>query len=173
MKKTLILSLISFIGFNLVQGQENEQINFKKYSMSDSVPVVIYKELKEKEVPKISFQGKKYLKDGMMTIKAEYVKTFDLGTAELTLKDGYSPDFISLSEFKRKYTNVKSDHVIYKIEDKIIQDDPDELMVDQSNIMLISVSPIKFIGDLNDLYMITLRTRTEKNIKELNTVRIR
>ncbi|MCW2260328.1 hypothetical protein [Sphingobacterium kitahiroshimense] len=68
---------------------------------------------------------------------------------------------------------MQSDRVIFQIEDKIIQDDPDTTFVDISNIMTISVSPVKFIGDLDDLYMVTLRVRNEKNIKDLNTIRIR
>lgn len=37
----------------------------------------------------------------------------------------------------------------------------------------ISISPIKFIGGLEDLYMLTLVPRTDKNLKKLNEIRIR
>ncbi|MEN5231581.1 hypothetical protein [Sphingobacterium faecium] len=70
--------------------------------------------------------------------------------------------FITLSDLRKNYTNVQSDRAIFQIEDKIIQDHPSTVFVDISNIMTIFVSPVKFIGDLDDLYMITLKVRNEK-----------
>jgi hypothetical protein len=69
--------------------------------------------------------------------------------------------------------SVQSDRVIFQIEDIIIQDDPNTIYVDISNIMTIFVSPVKFIGDLDDLYILTLKVRNERNMKDMNTIRIR
>lgn len=173
MKKTLLFSLLSFFGLSLTYGQQLKSL----YSKTDTLPRVVYKDLNERPLPKLEMQGKNYLGDGMLSLKSEGVKSVDInkerGAVVIELTPEYHPVLMSLSDIKKKYTNLKSERVIFRIEDNFVQNNPNEVLVDASNIMLISVSPVKFIGDLEDLYMVTLVPRTDKNVKKLNEIRIR
>ncbi|MDF2477416.1 MAG: hypothetical protein K0S24_2899 [Sphingobacterium sp.] len=173
MKKTLLFSLLSVFGLSLTYGQQLKPL----YSKTDTLPRVVYKDLNERPLPKLEMQGKNYLGDGMQSLKPEGVKSVDInkerGTVIIELTPEYEPVLMSLSDITKKYTNVKSEHVIFRIEDNFVQNNPNEVLVDVSNIMLISVSPVKFIGDLEDLYMVTLVPRTDKNVEKLNQIRIR
>ena len=138
---------------------------------------MIYKDLKERDLAKIEVLGKLYASETGLTLKTDSIETVEASKEKQAIVIGitadYKPDFITLSDLRKKYTNVQSDRVIFQIEDKIIQDDPNTVYVDISNIMKIFVSPVKFIGDLDDLYMITLKVRNEKNMKDISTIRIR
>ncbi|WP_104381337.1 hypothetical protein [Sphingobacterium sp. HMA12] len=173
MKKTLLFSLLSFLGLSLTYGQQLKPL----YSKTDTLPKVAYKDLNETPLPKIEMQGKNYLGEAMRSLKSEGVKSVDInkerGVVIVELKPEYHPVLMSLSDIKKKYTNVKSEHVIFRIEDSFVQNNPKEVLVDASNIMLISVSLVKFVSDIEDLYMITLIPRTDKNIKKFNEIRIR
>jgi|GEM_PF-1045201 len=173
MKKTLLFSLLSFLGLSLTYGQQLKPL----YSKTDTLPKVVYKDLNETPLPKIEMQGKNYLGDAMRSLKSEGVKSVDInkerGVVIIELTPEYKPVLMSLSDIIKKYTNIKSEHVIFRIEDNFVQNNPNEVLVDASNIMLISVSPVKFIGDLEDLYMVTLVPRTDKNVEKLNEIRIR
>ncbi len=173
MKKILLCALLSFFGLSLTHGQQLKPL----YSKTDTLPKVVYKDLDERPLPKIEMQGRTYLGDAMRSLKPEEVQSIDVDKTRqvmiIELKPGYHPILMSLSDIKKKYTNLKSEHVIFRIEDHFVQHDPNEVLVDESNIMLISISPIKFIGDLEDLFMVTLVPRTDKNLKKLNEIRIR
>lgn len=125
----------------------------------------------------MEIKGKIYLGETGNSLKSEGIKSVETSKQKqaliIELNQDYSPVLISLSELKNNYTNIKSDRVIFRIDNNIIQNSPDEVLVDVSNIMVISVSPIKFISDLDDLFMITLFPRTDSNIKKFNTIRIR
>ncbi|WP_293944780.1 MULTISPECIES: hypothetical protein [unclassified Sphingobacterium] len=173
MKKTLLFSLLSFFGLSLTYGQQLKPL----YSKTDTLPRVVYKDLNERPLPKLEMQGKNYLGDGMLSLKSEGVKSVDInkekGAVVIEFTPEYHPVLMSLSDIKKKYTNLKSERVIFRIEDNFVQNNPNEVLVDASNIMLISVSPVKFIGDLEDLYMVTLVPRTDKNVEKMNEIRIR
>lgn len=173
MKKTFLFSLLSFLGLSLTYGQQLKPL----YSKTDTLPKVVYKVLDDRAHATIEIQGKDYLDDIILTLKAEGINSIEHSTEKkalvVELKPGYKPVLMSLSDIVKKYTNVKSERVIFKIDDRFVQNNPREVLIDESNIMLISVSPVKFVGDLEDLYMITLIPRTDKNLKKFNEIRIR
>jgi hypothetical protein len=173
MKKKLFFSLLSFFGLSLTYGQQLKPL----YSKTDTLPRVVYKDLNERALPKLEMRGENYLGDGMWSLKSEGVKSIDInkerGVVVIELTPEYKPVLMSLSDIVKKHTNIKSERVIFKIDDRFVQNNPREVLIDESNIMLISVSPVKFIGDLEDLYMVTLVPRTDKNVEKLNQIRIR
>ncbi|MEJ5092087.1 hypothetical protein GEO21_18825 [Sphingobacterium faecium] len=173
MKKIFLFALLSSFGLSLTYGQQTNN----QYSITDKLPKVIYKDLKERDLAKIEVLGKQYSSETGLTLKTDSIKTVEANKEKQAIVIGitadYKPDFITLSDLRKNYTNVQSDRVIFQIEDKIIQDDPNTVFVDISNIMTIFVSPVKFIGDLDDLYMVTLKVRNEKNIEAISTIRIR
>lgn len=173
MKKTLLFSLLPFFGLSTAYGQQLKPL----YSKTDTMPRVVYKDLNEAEMPKVEIEGKKYLGDIARTLKPEGIKSVTVSKDRqpmiVELKPGYKPFFMTLSDLKKKYTNIKSERVIFKIEDNFVQNNPDKVLIDSSNIMLISISPVKFIADVEDLYMITLIPRSDKNVKKFNEIRLR
>ncbi|WP_343540068.1 hypothetical protein [Sphingobacterium thalpophilum] len=172
MNKILVLTLLSALSFGKIYGQESLEI----YKKTDTVPKVFYKELDDRGHTTVEIRGKEFLDAILFTLKADGVQSVEHNTERkvlmIGLKPEYNPVLISLSAFKNKYTNVKSEHVIFKIDDRFVQGDPNKVLVDEANIMLIYVSPIKFVGDLTDLYMITLIPRTDANLKKFNEKRI-
>lgn len=173
MKKILLFSLLPFLGLSLTHGQQLKPL----YNKTDTLPRVVYKDLNERTLPKLEIQGKNYLGDGMWSLKSEGVKSIDInkegGVVVIELTPEYKPVLMRLSDIIKKHTNIKSEHIIFRIDDNFVHNNPNEVLVDVSNIMLISVSPVKFIGDLEDLYMVTLVPRTDKNVEKLNQIRIR
>lgn len=173
MKITFVFALLSSFGLSLTYGQHTNN----QYSITDKLPKIIYKDLKERDSARIEVLGKLYSSETGLTLKTDSIKTVEASKEKQVIVIGiaadYKPDFITLSDLRKNYTNVQSDRVIFQIENKIIQDDPKTVYVDISNIMTIFVSPVKFIGDLDDLYMVTLKVRNEKNVKDMNTIHIR
>ncbi|MGA6120770.1 hypothetical protein [Sphingobacterium sp. UDSM-2020] len=173
MKKTFLFALLSSFGLSLTYGQYSTN----QYSITDKVPKVIYKDLKDRNFPKVELLGKQYSSESALTLKEDSIKTVEISKEKQAIIIGltadYKPEFITLSDLRKNFTNVQSDRVIFQIEDKIIQDDPNTVFVDIINIMTITVSPIKFVGNLDDLYMVSLKVRNEKNIKDMDTIRIR
>ncbi|WP_426791286.1 hypothetical protein [Sphingobacterium sp. WOUb80] len=172
MNKILVLTLLSAFSFGKIYGQQS----FEIYKKTDSVPKVVYKELDDRRHATIEIRGKEFLDDTILTLNADGIQSVEHNTERkvimLGLKPEYNPVLISLSAFKNKYTTIKSENVIFKIDERFVQSDPNKVLVDEANIMLIYVSPIKFVGDLKDVYMITLIPRTEANLKKFNEKRI-
>jgi len=173
MKKILLCTLLSWFGFSIAHGQNPHS----QHSKTDTVPSTVYKNLDDKSQVNVQILGKVY-KGGLMgTLKPEEIKSVEIDKGKqlviIELNQNYKPVPITLSDLQKKYTNVKSNRVIFKIDDQIVQQNPAEVFVDISNIMRIDVSPVKFIGDIDELYMMNLWVRNEKNKKELNKIIIR
>lgn len=172
MNKILVLTLLSALSLGKIYAQQTVEI----YKKTDTVPRVVYKELDDRRHATVEMRGKEFLDATILTLKADGIQSVELNNDRkvmmLELKPDYNPVLISLSAFKNKYTKIKSEHVIFKIDDRFVQSDPNEVFVDEANIMLMYVSPVKFVGDLKDLYMITLIPRTDANMKKLNEKRI-
>src|SRR5690606_30723928 len=61
------------------------------------------------------------------------------GTLWITLKDEYSPTFVSLTELKQKYTSLKPGPTVFMIDNRLISGGYDQLMVDEKYILKIEV----------------------------------
>lgn len=173
MKNIFLSALLLCFGISLSYGQTSTN----QYRSTDKVPKVIYADLKDRNFLNIEVLGKQYSRESMLTLITDSIETVEVNKEKQVIRIGltahYKPEFITLSDLRKNYTNVKSDRIIFQIENKIIQADPDTTFVDISNIMTISVSPVKFVSDLEDLYMLTLRVRNERNRNDLNTIWIR
>nr|WP_288810972.1 hypothetical protein [uncultured Sphingobacterium sp.] len=173
MKKILLCALLSWFGLSIAHGQNPHS----RYNMTDTVPSTVYKKLNDISQVNVEVLGKLYKGDLMGTLKPEGVKSVDVDKGKqlviIELNQNYKPVLITLSDLQKKYTNVKSNRVIFMVDDQIVQQSPAEVFVDISNIMQIDVSPVKSIGDIDELYMINLWVRNEKNIKELNRIILR
>ena len=171
--KVKFLFLLSFLGVNITYAQHSANL----YKMTDTVTKVFYRDYGQDNQAIVEILGKKYPIDGTATLKMDQIESFDVNKEKelvmIGLKPAYKPIFITLTDLKKKYTTVNSNRVIYQIDNKIIQKNPNEISVDESNIMAIIVTPVKLIVDVEELYQITLKTRTENNIKEMNNIYFR
>ncbi|WP_293879444.1 hypothetical protein [Sphingobacterium sp. UBA1498] len=123
-EKISFLTLLSTISLGIAYGQESLEI----YRKTDTVPKVVYRVLDNRAHSIIEIQGKDYLDDIVPTLKAEGINSIGHNTEKkalvVELKPGYKPVLINLSTLKNKYTNVKSERVLFKIDDRVVQQNP-------------------------------------------------
>lgn len=99
--------------------------------------------------------------------------TYD-GTIRMTLKDGYAPSFVSLTELKKKHTLFMPGPTIFMIDAQFIHGNHDKLMVDEKDILKIEVSRINVSGDSQTaVNVVKLLTRSEENIKKSKEIRLK
>ena len=88
-------------------------------------------------------------------------------------KSTYQPKLITLNALKNKYTNLKSNSVVFMLDGNIIKGDYDKYLVDEGNVLQIVVDNIKEVKVNTDLYFIKLLTKSEENIKKSKNIIIR
>src|SRR5690606_13472576 len=81
-------------------------------------------------------------------------------------KDGYTPDYITLNDLKRKHTTVKTGPVIFMIDNRIISDNYEKITVDEKYIQKIEVSKISNPEENINANLIRLTLGTKANIKK-------
>ncbi|HWK57247.1 MAG TPA: hypothetical protein VNQ80_07920 [Parapedobacter sp.] len=91
----------------------------------------------------------------------------------MTLKEEYTPIFISLNELKQKYTSLKSGPTVFMIDDRLITSGYENLMVDEKYILKIEVNTLSETEDQPDINVVKLLTRSEENIRKSKEIRIR
>ncbi|MCW2260327.1 hypothetical protein [Sphingobacterium kitahiroshimense] len=69
MKKIFLSVLLLSFGLGLTYGQYSTN----RYSITDKVPKIIYKDLKDRNFPNIEVLGKQYSGESGLTLKAEIV----------------------------------------------------------------------------------------------------
>ncbi|MEN5231535.1 hypothetical protein [Sphingobacterium faecium] len=74
MKKIFLFALLSSFGLTLTYGQQTNN----QYSITDKLPNVIYKDLKERKLAKIEVLGKLYSSETGLTLKTDSIKTVDV-----------------------------------------------------------------------------------------------
>src|SRR5690606_38143942 len=88
-------------------------------------------------------------------------------------KDGYTPDYITLNDLKRKHTTVKTGPVIFMIDNRIISDNYEKITVDEKYIQKIEVSKISNPEENINANLIRLTLGTKANIKKSEEFMIR
>jgi hypothetical protein len=95
------------------------------------------------------------------------------GQTYIKTKSNYVPKFISLSNLKEKYTNLKNKPVIFMVDDNLVNDDYDKYMVDENYLLKIVIDKIKNAKENINLDVIKLVTKSDENIKESKKIMIR
>ena len=95
------------------------------------------------------------------------------GQIQITTKNNYQPQVISLHQLKEKYTNLKNKPAIFMIDGVIINGDYDSYVVDESNLLRIIIDKVENTKENIDLGLIKLLTKSEENIKKSKQIRIR
>lgn len=174
MKKIILLTIAFLAILNLANAQESKKERWSSgvYKMTDTVPKVFYINNTGRDSLEVTINGKKYPSAGTLTFKSDKIMTVEYPLI-MTLAADYKPRYISLTELTKKYTKLSSELILYKIDDRVIKINPDEVLVDESNIMCISIEPIKTNKGLDDIYIINLKPRSEENVNDANDIRIR
>jgi hypothetical protein len=95
------------------------------------------------------------------------------GQVFVKTKGDYNLQLISLSDLKLKYTDLKKGFAVYMIDYEIINDNSENLLVDENNILSISVEKIENRNERHKLNVVKVLTRTEENIRKSKEIRIR
>jgi len=95
------------------------------------------------------------------------------GQIFIETKADYKPKLISLTELKLKYTNIKNGSTLFMIDNEIVNEDFDNYLVDENFLLRISVQKIENAKEKLNLNLVSILTKTEQNIKKVNTIWIR
>ena len=95
------------------------------------------------------------------------------GEIHIKMKTGYAPKLLSLNDLKLKYTDVRDNPTIYLIDGEFINGDYDKCMVDENNILSISVEKFENKNEKIEINFVKLLTKTEENIRKSKVVMIR
>lgn len=91
------------------------------------------------------------------------------GQVYIKSKSDYTPDLVTLTTLKEEYTDLKTNHVVFMINNQIIKDDPDKCLVDKNYILQIRVDNIEREG----IGFVKVLTKTKENIRKAKEIRIR
>lgn len=90
-----------------------------------------------------------------------------------TTKTDYVPNLISLADLKKKYTSFKDMPVVFMIDTDFINADEESYYVDENSLLTIVVDKLGKNKNNMEIGLIKLLTKSEKNIIDRNTIRIR
>lgn len=95
------------------------------------------------------------------------------GQVYIQTKTAIGLRLISLTAVKDKYTEFKNKPVIFLVDGKIVKEDYDNYVVDESYVLQINVDTVNNPTEKIDLGVIELLTKTAANIKKSKEIRIR
>ena len=95
------------------------------------------------------------------------------GQVYIRTKEGFTPKFITLTELKNKYTNLKGKPVIFVLDGNFVTADYDNYLINENNLLTIIIDSLKTGKEKIELGLIKLLSRTEENIKARNQIIIR
>ena len=95
------------------------------------------------------------------------------GKINITTKENYKPNFITLEKLAEKYLSTETNPRIFQIDDTIIDQNENEYLVDENYILKIELTKIKNPKLNSDVNFIKLVTKTPENIKKANQIMIR
>ena len=95
------------------------------------------------------------------------------GKLYIVTKLTYKPILISLNNLKMKYTSIKENSTIFKIDNEIINADYDNYVIDENYILKINVEKFENSEEKLKFNIVNLITKTEENIKKSKEIIIR
>lgn len=95
------------------------------------------------------------------------------GKIEIETKANYKPRFISLTDLKLKYTNIKEHAIIFQIDDEIINADYEKYIIDANCILRVVVEKFENQKEKLNLNFIKVITKSEANLKKAKEIIIR
>lgn len=184
---TLITAINSFGQINTEKGNGLKITNQVTLSENDTIIKVHYKNQLESNNKPAYFVNDKLVNESVLKtlnpneiasvkvekddIEIDNVKYY--GKILVETKSTYSPNFISLNNLKTKYTNIKENKIIFKIDNEIVNDNYDNFIVDEKYILKIIVENYENKEEKLKVCFINLITKSEENIKKSKEILLR
>ncbi|MCL9809722.1 hypothetical protein NAT50_10165 [Flavobacterium sp. HXWNR70] len=191
MKKSffMISLLVAFVSF----GQEKSVkvvgltiTNPETTIQSDSIKIVYQNETKQNKKPAYFINGKLVNESILRTLNPNEISSVAVEKGEVVInnvtyygklkietKNNYLPKPITLNDLKAKYLKLKEKQTIFKIDDAIINADYNTYVVDENYILKIIIETFENKDEKLKLNIVTLLTKSEKNIKNAKEIIIR
>ncbi|TRX29602.1 hypothetical protein FNW52_20555 [Flavobacterium sp. ZT3R18] len=184
---TILLSINSF-GQKLTGKVPGlKMTNQEIVSENDTIIKVVYKkEIEDKKKPAYFINGKLTNESILRTINPNEIETVNIekenieienvkyyGKLYIVTKSTYKPKFISLNNLKLKYTNLKDNSTIFKIDNEIINANYENYLVDENYILKIIVEKFENKIEKLNVNFVSLITKTEENIKKSKEIILR
>lgn len=191
MKIILTVSMLFLLASTITFGQKLSQklsgkniYSFEMYKMTDTIPKVFYTDSAEELKKPIMFlNGKDVTEKVFRALDPNDIEGIEVkkkpeienhpGEIHITTKENCSPKFISLNELKMKYLENLEGPVLFILNEKPINSDYDNFVVDEKYILKILVSKIDNQKEGLDINIVTLITRTKENVEKANTIVLR
>jgi len=100
-----------------------------------------------------------------------FSKDIELDCLIIKTKANAKQNMMTLKEFIIKYYKLP-DRLIFSVDNEIINEAPENILVDEKYIMKVEISPLGKVNNDETVYF-KLSTRTAKNVREANTIYIR
>jgi hypothetical protein len=95
------------------------------------------------------------------------------GKVQIVSIDNYIPKPISLKALKEKYTNLNNKPTLFVIDGNLVNEESSDYIVDEKNILSITIDALKVKDEQIDLALVKILTRSEENIKKSKEIRIK
>lgn len=176
----ILLSIHSFGQTIAEKNIDLKNSNAGSISQNDTTIKVVYKNNTPNENRPVFFLNGKYLDQSFARsvnpkdITNLYVEEGIFETDNINYnwkvlietKDEFKPKFISLNDLKLKYTNLKENSTIFRIDDEIVDDDYEKCLIDENNILEIVVEKLENQKEKLKINIVSLLTKSEKNIRK-------
>lgn len=184
---TLFIAINSFGQINTEKGNGLKITDQVAVSENDTIIKVYYKNQLENNKKPAYFVNDKLVNESVLKtlnpneidnvkvekddIEIDNVKYY--GKILVETKSTYSPNFISLNNLKTKYTNIKENKIIFKIDNEIVNANYDNFIVDEKYILKIVVENYENKEEKLKVCFINLFTKSEENIKKSKEILLR
>ena len=192
MKRLLLLAVIFLATTAFAQTKNGETsgtfLNKTKVEESDTALQVIYVEKNKTNQQPAYFINGRFIKNSLLpsNINPQTIDNINvlkrdtlidnelyLGQVHIETKEGYTPRFITLTELKNKYTNLKGKPAVFILDGNFINADYDNYLVDETNLLTIIIDNLQNSQEKIDLGLIKILSKTEENIKARKQIIIR
>lgn len=188
MKKHILLTLLILASLPLsAQNLENSNSTNKELNSEHSEIVIEYKDYKKERKnsfnPALFVNGNHFKNQNVLnSINPDIIESVSVekDTIELNEKLYYGKifiktksvvgfDFITLSDFAKKYLNLDNNPTVYQLDDMVLEND--STVIDKNYILSVKISKIRSSKKVVNLVKLT--TKSEKNIEDAKRIIIR
>jgi hypothetical protein len=185
---TIILLSINSFGQKLIGKAQGLRITKQEIiSENDTIINVVYKnEIEYIKKPAYFINGRLINEGILRTINPNEIATVNVEKKNIEIenvkyheqlyivtKSAYKPKLISLNNLKTKYTNLKTETTIFKIDNVIVNADYNNFIVDENYILKIIVEPFENKNEKLNVNFVNLLTKSEENIKKSKEIILR
>lgn len=94
------------------------------------------------------------------------------GKILVEMKPDYKPKFVTLKSLTEKYLTLNKNPILYQINEKVLESNETEFLIDEKFILKIIPTQIKTSNNKIEINLIQITTKTAENIKKANEIRI-